>query len=598
LTINLLASSTSKITHKAGFEHLKALVDVKENFFYFKGFNNPARRRDFSPSFIASVERFLHSVPVAGLEPLYSTYVQPKRTSSSVPSSFEEQITWRRFNEFFDENARCTFDAAKSAFRKAALALHPDVGGDPAEMVALNESYSILLGLLLMREAQHAPAGEGGLRNPEDGTRGGSSFACGPVADGFWQGTVLQYPRSAEEFAFLLRSEALVAAIDLFIEDRHAHLADGLSFITAWAVKGEDDSSRAFEKAGACLKVANILLAVLHTSTESAGIDAEITKRVKELGLVWAQASISASIAQGRLAKREARQSSSKLQQEEKAALAAGRFPFVDDWHEQHFRSLLSSYETPTRRSGRFQLNHLLQAENAFRRGLVDEARFRKTMARLGAKRETANAAGEALLHYMKSVGFQSLEHDPEESKKKVVVRYLPEHGAGGTWAKWMLSSVQACRAYGEAYYRGHDLAAALSYVRQRLWITLSSLIGSPERWDYQRIEKAKQEVAFLSEAAQAHREGQAGEHARELAAFLSNLLKLREEDRTERLALLQQLAHDDFRNAVPEGLAPDVARRGTTADPRTQLLKVLPAAAYYEAAMRPLDKLRGFAGR
>lgn len=585
----------SAVLNAVSTEALQAFFDTKEQFFYYRQFNNPSRRRDFAASFIGTVEHFLR-VSADALEAIYELYVRPRAKPSRARSPLASlQSEWDRFSEFFDVAAVADIAAAKSAYRKAARTLHPDMGGNAADMGALNAAFAQLLDMLMLSEAEAALQPDAGTeRSSNDGTRGGSSFACGFVSPGFWPGSILQYPRSAHEFEILLRSEALLAAIDIFDEDRHAELALGLRFNPAWAVDA-DPSWEAFDKAGACERLADIIRIAIE-ATRATDLPHGLPG-LREVGQIWMQAAIDGWIKHGRLSARESA-AAKKVQEREEKAIAAGQYPFVDEWREKRLRALSERLDHPgSRADDRFQLNHILQAENAFRRRLVTAARHKTTMERLEGKRDALAVASAAIVDLSTGSGFMALEHDPVEAEKAVSVRFVPESIAGSAFGNWKLDSKQACRAYGEAYYRSEKVEGKLKFVRQRLWILLSSLVANPDRWDADRISTAANEVALLEKAARAGREGQAGDHAADLHAFLVALAAEDAVQREERLRILGRFAREDFRDSLPEGVEPvleNTRSRGRSSD-GSPLTRVIPSPDYYRAAMRPLDELKSF---
>ncbi|WBY17299.1 hypothetical protein PF049_03840 [Erythrobacteraceae bacterium WH01K] len=483
----------------------------------------------------------------------------------------------------------------KTAYRNAARTLHPDIGGNALDMVALNAAFARVLDILMLSEAEVSPQTDEGLnRHYQNGTRGGSSFACGPVCPGFWPGSILQYPRSALEFDILLRTEALLAATDLFDEDRHARLALGLAFNPAWSADA-GPSGDTFDKADACEKVADLLRIAIEATKEPAlpqGLPG-----LHELGQIWIRAAINAWIEHGRISERE-NLSLKKLQTLEEQALEAGRFPFVEEWREKRLRTISDRIDQPGSRSDdRFQLNHSLQAKNALRRGLITAARYKTTVARLEERHHAIAGATAAIVELASGPGFMALEHDPDEAEKTVSVRFVPESVPGSSFGNWKLDSKQACRAYGEAYYRSEAVEGKLKFIRQRLWILLSSLVAKPASWDADRILAAAHEVALLGEAARASREGEAGNHAADLHEFLKALAAEDAPQREERLRALRGLAREDFRDHMPEGV--EAVSKGSRPDGRFEygspLMQVIPSQDYYRSALRPVDELKAF---
>lgn len=585
----------SAVFNGVSTEALQAFFDTKEKFFFYRQFNNPSRRRDFAASFISTVKHFL-LVSVEAREAVYELYVRPRVKATRVGSPLAIlQNEWARFSEFFDADAMTDLAAAKTAYRRAARTLHPDTGGNEADMVALNAAFAQLFDMLMLSEAEAALQPDVSAdRSWSDGTRSGSSFACGFVSPGFWPGSILQYPRSAHEFEILLRSEALLAAIDIFDEDRHAELALGLKFNPAWAVEA-DASWDAFDKARACERLADIVRIAIE-ATRVTGLPHGLIG-LRELGQIWMQASIDGWIKHGRLSARESA-SAKRVQEREEKAIAAKQYPFVDEWREKGLRALSERIDHPgSRTDDRFQLNHILQAENAFRRGLITAARHKTTMGRLKGKRDALAVASAAIVDLSTRSGFMALEHDPIEAEKAVSVRFVPESIAGSAFGNWKLDSKQACRAYGEAYYRSDKIEGKLKFIRQRLWILLSSLIASPDRWDTGRIGAAAHEVGLLEMAARVGREGQAGDHAADLHAFLLALAAEAAPERENRLRILGRLTHEDFRDFLPEGIEPVLskARPSSCGGDGSPLNRVIPSANYYQAAMRPLDELEKF---
>ncbi len=575
-------------------EALHAFFDAKEQFFYYRQFNNPSRRRDFATSFIAAIEHFL-DVSTGSLEAIYESYVRPPAKQSEdvmhLPALEKE---WGRFPEFFDAASVVDLSSAKSAYRRAARILHPDIGGNAADMVALNACFAKLHEFLMLSETDatlHPDSSlEGGSR---DDIGRDSSFVCGPVGRGFWPGSVLQYPRSTREFEILLRTEALLAATDIFDEDRHSELALGLAFNPNWTVTA-NSSWESFEKANASEKIADIIRIVLEAKRTDLP---DSLPNLRELGQVWAGAAIDAWIQHGRLDAKE-NSSTKRLKALEEKALANGRYPFVDEWREKRLRVLVQRIDRPgSRADSRFQLNHSIQAENAFRRGLISPARYKKTAARLNEKREAMAAADAAIVEFVDEVGFMALEHDPVEASKAVSVRFVPESNTGSAFGNWKFESKQACRAYGEAYYRSEQVEGKLKFIRQRLWILLSSLVAHSDRWDKSRILAAAREIGLLEEAASAAREGQADQHAADLKKFLLELASEPAGEREGRLRILCELAREDFRDQLPEGV--EATSKGVPLCGRFEygspLMQVVPSSDYYRSALRSIDELSAF---
>src|SRR3546814_19982106 len=95
----------SAVLNAVSSEVLQAFFDAKEQFFYCRQFNNPSRRRDFAPSFVSTIERFL--VESAGaLDALYDLYIRPrtKPAHGSSPHALLHR-DWPRFSEFFASTA-------------------------------------------------------------------------------------------------------------------------------------------------------------------------------------------------------------------------------------------------------------------------------------------------------------------------------------------------------------------------------------------------------------------------------------------------------------------------------------------------------------
>lgn len=584
----------SAILNTISNESLQAFFDAKEQFFSYRQFNNSARRRDFASSFTASINHFL-LVSTDSLEAIYEHYVRSRAKSSRVPSPLTTvQSEWDRFSEFFDAAALVDIVTVKRAYRKAARTLHPDVGGNAGDMVALNAVFAELLDMLMLSEAEAAlQPGANIERSRQDGTRSNSSFACG-IGPGFWPGSVLQYPRSVREFEILLRTEALLAAIDVFDEDRYAQLAQGLGFNSAWACHDNFDEE-AFEKADACEKVATIIRKAMEASAKP-GLPYGLPG-LRDLGRVWIESAIGGWITHGRVEARETL-SAKKFLELENRAITGDRFTFIDEWRADELRLLLKRIEHPKSRGGdRFQLNHMLQAENAFRRGLVTPARYKKTVERLKGKRDALAVAAQPIIDLASTSGFMTLEHDPYEAGQKVPARSVPERVSDSFLGNWKLDSPDACRAYNIAYYQSKKVEGKLIFVRQRLWILLSSLIANPERWGADRILSAAHEVALLEKAARVGREGLAGDHAADLRAFLSALAAEDEPQREERLRLLGQLAREDFRDQLPEGVEPTFksARSLGPQNYGSPLMVIVPSPDYYRAALRSLEEFRAF---
>lgn len=278
--------------------------------------------------------------------------------------------------------------------------------------------------------------------------------------------------------------------------------------------------------------------------------------------------------------------SAKKVEALEEQAIANGRYPFIDEWRETRLRALSDKLNQPgSRADDRFQLNHILQAENAFRRQLITAARYKTAIERLEGKRDALAVAAASIVDLAASSGFMPLELDPAEADKAVSVRFVPESIAGSAFGNWKLDSKQACRAYGEAYYRSDAVDGKLKFVRQRLWILLSSLVANPNRWDADRIGAAAREVALLEKAARAGREGQAGDHAADLHNFLTALTSETKIDRDARLRLLGRFAREDFRDALPDGVdsiheSDRASGRSSEGSPLTRVIPASPTSS------------------
>ena len=318
---------------------------------------------------------------------------------------------------------------------------------------------------------------------------------------------------------------------------------------------------------------------------------------LRELGRVWIESAIGGWVTHGRIEARETL-SAKKFLELESRAITGDRFTFIDEWRADELRLLLKRSEHPKSRGGdRFQLNHMLQAENAFRRGLVTPARYKKTVERLKGKRVALAVAAQPIIDLASTSGFMTLEHDPYEAEQKVPVRSVPESVSDSFLGNWKLDSPDACRAYNIAYYQSKKVEGKLIFVRQRLWILLSSLIANPERWGADRILSAAHEVALLEKAARVGREGLAGDHAADLHAFLSALAAEDERQREERLRLLDQLAREDFRDQLPKGVEPRFKSTRSLGPESygSPLMVIVPSQDYYRAALRSLEELRAF---
>lgn len=584
----------SAILDKISNESLQAFFDAKEQFFTYGQFNNVSRRRDFASSFVDSISHFL-LVSTDSLEAIYEHYVRPRAKSSRAHLSLTTaQSEWDRFCEFFDAPALVDIVTVKTAYRKAARILHPDVGGNAGDMVALNSVFSELLDILMLSEADAAlPPSDNMERSRQDGSRSNSSFDE-HVGLGFWPGSVLRYPNSVREFEILLRTEALLAAIDVFDEDRYAQLAAGLDFNSAWACQSSSEEE-AFEKSEACEKVAIIIRKAIEASVKP-GLPNGLPG-LRELGRVWANSAIDGWITHGRIAARETL-SAKKFLELESQALAAGEFIFIDEWRADELRLLLKRIEHPrSRANDRFQLNHMLQAENAFRRGLVTSTRYQKTVERLKGKSDALTVAAQPIIDLASTCGFMTLEHDPYEAEKKVPALSVHESASGSAFGNWKLDSPESCRAYNTAYYLSKKVEGKLIYVRQRLWIMLSSLVAFSDCWSIDRILVATHEVELLEDAARVGREGQAGDHAADLRFFLNALAAEAAPQREERLRLLARLAREDFRDQLPKGVEP-IVKSSRSPGPQiygSPLMVVVPSPDYYRAALRSLEDLRAF---
>lgn len=586
-----LADSVSLATAQAYFE-------VKESFYYYKQFNNPSRRRDFAANFIEVTLKFL-VLTSEELSSLYNIYVRPqrKRCRSDVSLQGYERM-WSRFGEFFDETALSNSSNAKAAYRKAAMVIHPDRGGNNQDMGALNRIFSEVFDRLLQKEliAAFEPTFErsaefGETQNTE------SSFTCGPKNEGFWPGSILQYPRSPAELDLLLRTELLLAAKDIFQEDLYMQTALGLRFYHKWAIK-DDEGWDAFRKADACERVANIILSAIEGACESGHSD--IVAALQDLGSQWIAAAIDGRIKCGRMSATIS-ETRKRVREIENEAALNGRFPFVNLWREENLRDLASRMKHPRSRSDdRFQLNHILQAENAFRRGLITPARYKTVIERLTNKQQFLQKVGNEVRAHSRKKGFMKLEHDPVEAEKRVSVRFVPEHDAKLAFGNWQFGSEQAHRDYGDAYYRSDSVDGKLKYLRQRLWILLSSLVGSPENWDRNRIQQASAELRLLEKTARAAKEGLTDKHASDLLEFLTSLANEPDPALSERLNILNDFACKDFRGVLSEDFWSSVkfaVRRPKTSN-GSPLDYVLPSLAYYDAAMRPIVELRAIAKR
>lgn len=568
----------------------KSYFRLKEQFFYYKLINSAPRKRSYSQMFIAEVSEFLARYDTEGV---YRLFVQPSQTTDHGAGSYKLLCKIHPIiGAHFAPEDLTDISKAKSAYRKAASKVHPDMGGGHEEMTALNVAFNAVFDHLMLASFGDS---ESGISSGYDSTslhRNGS-FARGRVQPGFWPGSILQYPQSGQEFELLLRTELLIAAKDLFQEDLFAEHAAHLPFNERW--RAGKDGGDAFSRGSACESVAELIISCREASFEEGRDD--LSAQLKPLAEDWVAGAIAAWTESGRQEQRAfGKQAITEADKNDPEGL-----PYIDEWRAKNLLDLRRRITEPkSRAETRFQLMHLLQAENARRRGLITEKRYQDALKRFDIQDIAIDEAAKKVVAIFHGSGFMPLEHDPaplDQAAAELINESNPEEAFG----KWQLADDQSRAAYLRAFYEDAALDGKMVYVRQRLWITLSSLIGSESsKWDDARVSRAAQEVSALGEAAKASREGQASDHAEELAEFLQFLADESDQNRRKRLELLGKVVVEDVRTMMLQDIFPlgSNAKNAVWTGERewSPLTRVIPSASYFEAAKRPLEDLEIYA--
>lgn len=137
----------------------------------------------------------------------------------------------------------------------------------------------------------------------------------------------------------------------------------------------------------------------------------------------------------------------------------------------------------------RLVLNHRRQVDNALRLGLIGEKRYKKTMERLGGKKEEAQGRDEAFQRYLHEVGFlNDLPTDRVALGKVNKVALVPEPG----WFDERLASLSDDQQaeYLRAFGRDTNLGLVAKYGQVRLTSLLRSLILEPDHMTLSAIER------------------------------------------------------------------------------------------------------------
>jgi hypothetical protein len=280
----------------------------------------------------------------------------------------------------------------------------------------------------------------------------------------------------------------------------------------------------------------------------------------------------------------------SRRAERQEVALREGRIPFVtNEWRANSLQELISRNETLGcgRSRKKFMLTHPTKAENALRRKLITQKRYEEAMTRLGAQKDAALASASEL----EALEFMRLELDPPQADETVTSTLIPDAPVDGAFGNWLLHSPEAARDYGRAYYGSGGAQGKLKYIRQRLWLALSSIIHQPGDWPEERLSRLIRELDALRQAAVAAREGSSPEHAKDLQGFVQFLLDEDADRRLRRLKLLGQLRSQDFRDFAPSELRNTAIASGRVVG-ANPLSTVVPSPDYYRNATKPLEEL------
>jgi hypothetical protein len=516
---------------------------MKEAFFYYRLFGNVRRKRNFAPTFLAIVSRFL-SLDRSVRASLFERFVVGLPSVQSLSRAAASiRGNWNAFDAHLGMEATRSLEALKARYRIAALKLHPDRGGDVEQMKSLNAAFSQLHDLLTRNVAE-------GLTGDDDDNEVG--LDTGNVGEFLrWPGSIVVCLQSESDFDLLLRTDLLIAASDILAEDLYLNEALGLEIdsILAWKPFDLHSLSPSLDIAQAVEDVTELTLD-LRDAAMDARQDA-IALALGQMSAGWIRSLHSSWEAVAREQSKVGHSAAEKLSERKRLQALTKR--------------LKMSSRSPPRR---LHLNQLAQVENALRRGLIDKTRYRTAVRRLQEREAVIESAAALLASFIAhGAGFMRLPLDPKMVDEPLTAVLVPESDASSVFSKWCLRSEHACREYGQAFYRTPTLDLTMKHVRPRIWILLCSVVRSRGvGWETERLMRAADEVELLGALAVAAKEGEASKHARELHDFLFFLAAEGDEIKCARLACLDDLGTEDFRDVderlgrMPAELFPPMA--------------------------------------
>jgi hypothetical protein len=232
----------------------------------------------------------------------------------------------------------------------------------------------------------------------------------------------------------------------------------------------------------------------------------------------------------------------------------------------------------------RIVLNHRRQADNALRLGLIDEKRYKKTIDRLGGKKEEARGRDEAFQRYLSDVGFLSdLPTDRVALGKTSKVTLVPEPGWFDERLESLTDDQQA--EYLRAFERGTNLGLVAKYGQVRLTSLLRSMILEPDHVSLSTIERECRALSTINGRGK-------DDIYSPVADVVQALDRMDKNERQERLAILRQLDERSSDGNVTT-ITLNLAEGSATTNHVDSAFRARPTTEYLERVRAPLTRLR-----
>jgi hypothetical protein len=232
----------------------------------------------------------------------------------------------------------------------------------------------------------------------------------------------------------------------------------------------------------------------------------------------------------------------------------------------------------------RLVLNHRRQADNALRLGLIDEKRYKKTMERLGGKKEEKEGRDQAFQRHLSDVGFlKDLPTDRVALGKENKVALVPEPG----WFDERLESLSDDQQaeYLRAFGRDTNLGLVAKYGQVRLTSLLRSLILEPDHVTLSAIERECRALSLINGRGR-------DDIYSQVADVVKFLDRMDRNERQERLDILRQL-DERAKDGNVTTITLNLASGSTTTSHADSAFLARPNTEYLQRVQAPIARLR-----